>query len=97
VSLWRAAALAWGLGLACAAPTQVDNLNARSPGDRCFEICPEGMTCRGTQIARGGHWRHPGACDLDPGRCVSDADCRRSERCFRPSPETGRCTAAPQL
>lgn len=94
----RGLALACGLGLACATTTpQVDTLNARSPGDRCFDTCPDGMTCRGTDMARGGHWKHPGWCDLQPGRCVVDGDCRRSERCFRPSEQTGLCTAAPQL
>jgi hypothetical protein len=95
MSLRLAAGLACVLALACA--EEPDTLNARNPGDRCYDICPDGMTCRGTVYEKSPRRRRPGSCDLQPGRCVTDADCRRSERCFRPSEQTGLCTAAPQL
>ena len=95
MTLRLAVGLACLLALACA--EEPDTLNARSPGDPCFSICPEGMSCRGTRYSKSAGRRHPGSCDLDAGRCVTDADCRRSERCFRPSEQTGLCTAAPQL
>jgi hypothetical protein len=97
VRLLPVAGLACALVTALACAEDPDTLNAQMPGDPCYQVCPEGMTCRGTTYQKKAIRRRPGSCDLDPGRCVTDADCRRSERCFRPSEKTGLCTAAPQL
>ena len=46
----------------------------RSPGAPCQTDCLEGMTCA---------WklRGPHRCELVSGRCWTDSDCRKGERC----------------
>jgi hypothetical protein len=86
--------LAFCLALvACAG--ERDTLGARNPGDRCIDTCPAGMACTGTSNFH--HKPTPGRCELLPGRCMSDDDCRRSQRCARTSAAVGLCGEAPRL
>ena len=87
--------VAFCLLLACA--TEHDYLEARNPGDRCIDTCPEGMACTGTGHMRAPKKTYPGRCELLPGRCATDTDCRRSARCVRTTDAFGLCAEAPQL
>ena len=89
------AMLGFCLLIACAA--ERDTLNARNPGDRCLDTCPEGMICTGTSHYRAPKRTFPGQCELLAGRCATDADCRRSARCVRSTDAIGLCAEAPQL
>jgi len=81
--------------LACA--TGPDKLDPQNPGDPCVDSCPEGMLCTGTGYSKSPRRTLPGKCELRPGRCATDADCTRSQRCVRTSNELGLCAEAPQL
>jgi hypothetical protein len=87
--------LSFCLWLACA--TEHDTLGARNPGDHCIDTCPEGMACTGTTYMRAPKKTYPGRCELLPGRCTADGDCRRSARCVRTGDAIGLCAEAPQL
>lgn len=76
--------------------TQPDGWDARHPGDRCADTCPEGMACTGTAYRRRGH-PPLGRCELLEGRCMTGADCRRSQRCVRTGDAVGLCADAPQI
>ncbi len=91
-----AARLIAALLLLAGCATHADPWGARNPGDRCAETCPEGMTCTGNTYRRRGH-PQPGRCELAAGRCMADADCRRSQRCVRTGEAVGICAEAPQI
>lgn len=86
-----------GLCLLLACATAPDKLDPQVPGDHCIDTCPEGMACTGTTGTRAPRRTYPGRCELQPGRCATDADCARSARCVRPSNRIGLCAEAPQL
>ena len=90
-----ARALAFCLLFACA--TESDKLAPHNPGDQCLDSCPEGMACTGITYSKSPRRTHPGRCELQPGRCATDADCNRSARCVRTSDRIGLCAEAPQL
>ncbi len=64
-----ALALAMTLFFACAT---TEKFAPRRPGDRCLDVCPQGMYC---QVAGAGGKMAGGQCELDGGRCITDADC----------------------
>lgn len=86
-----------GLCLLLACATGPDKLDPHNPGDNCIDTCPEGMACTGTTHYRAPKRTYPGRCELQPGRCATDADCPRSARCVRTSDRIGLCAEAPQL
>jgi hypothetical protein len=86
----------FGLALLLACATEPDKLAPQNPGDHCLEACPEGMACTGTTVGKAKKTM-PGRCELLPGRCATDADCRRSARCVRTSDRMGLCAEAPQI
>jgi hypothetical protein len=86
-----------GLCLILACATGPDKLDPQNPGDHCLETCPEGMVCTGTVSYRAPKRTYPGRCELQRGRCGTDADCPRSARCVRTSDRIGLCAEAPQL
>ncbi|HEX3902403.1 MAG TPA: hypothetical protein VH853_06095 [Polyangia bacterium] len=88
--------LALCLLLGCAT-TGSDRLDPHNPGERCIDSCPEGMLCTGTSVYRAPKKTFPGQCQLRPGRCATDSDCSRSQRCVRTSNQLGLCAEAPQL
>ena len=57
--------------------TGADTLEPRHVGDRCFEVCPEGMVCTGTAAAAAK--KEPGRCELGPDRCIADLDCHNGQ------------------
>jgi hypothetical protein len=81
--------------LACA--TAPDKLEPQNPGDRCIDVCPDGLICTGTTYQKSPRRSTPGRCELRPGRCAADTDCTRSQRCVRTSNQLGLCAEAPQL
>jgi len=87
----------FAIGLFCACVTGPDKLDPHSPGDHCLDTCPEGMVCTGTTATKAPKKTYPGRCELQPGRCATDTDCRRSARCVRTSDRIGLCAEAPQL
>jgi hypothetical protein len=70
-----ALALAVAVALASCA-TGTETLEPRHVGDHCFEVCPEGMVCKGTAVATASTKTEPGRCELGPDRCNADVDCR---------------------
>jgi hypothetical protein len=81
--------------LGCA--TAPDRLDAHNPGDRCIETCPEGMRCEGTTTMKAPKKTYPGRCVLLAGRCATDPDCARGERCVRSSERLGLCAPSSSL
>lgn len=71
-------ALALALAFFSACVTRADTLEPRHPGDRCFEVCPEGMVCAGTVDAGAAKNAGPGRCELGPDRCTTDIDCHEN-------------------
>jgi hypothetical protein len=86
--------VAFLVALGCATPH--DNLDARDPGDRCLETCPEGMRCAGTTRMKVPKRTYPGRCELLPGRCASDPDCGRGRQCVRTTERIGLCAPSPR-
>ena len=84
------------LFIGCA--TAPDKYDPRNPGDHCLNACPDGLVCTGVTYSRTSRESpFPGRCELQPGRCATNADCRRSARCVRTSERMGLCAEAPQL
>ena len=82
--------------IACA--TAPDKYDPHNPGDHCLDACPDGLVCTGVTYSRTSRESpFPGRCELQLGRCATDADCRRSARCVRTSERMGLCAEAPQL
>ena len=85
----RLPALAFALFSSCATG---DTLEPRRVGDRCFEVCPEGMVCTGT-VAAGSKKTDPRRCELGIDRCIADVDCHNGKaHCIGASPaDIGFC------
>jgi hypothetical protein len=86
---WRLPVLALALFAACA---ETETFEPRHPGDRCFEVCPEGMYCAAAG-AGGSSGTAPRRCTLEPDRCRTQIDCHtRRARCVGASDvDVGYC------
>jgi len=82
--LLSALGLALALLSACAG---AEKIGPRHPGDPCFDVCPQGMACTGTVDAGPRH------CELEPDRCIIEADCHKGQaHCIGASgPDIGFC------
>ena len=92
----RLVALAFALALSLACATK-ETFEPRRPGDRCFEVCPEGLYCKHTAGTGGaGGTTTGGTCELDDNRCLAAADCHDEDaRCSGASPvDVGYCSSS---
>jgi hypothetical protein len=85
------------VALFAACATEPNRFDPHGPGEPCIDTCPDGMACTGMTYSKLPRRTNPGRCELEPGRCATDADCRRSARCVRTSERIGLCAEAPQL
>ncbi|HEY5452825.1 MAG TPA: hypothetical protein VIQ54_28925 [Polyangia bacterium] len=79
----------WLIVFATATACAEQRLDPHVPGDRCLQLCPDGMVCVGTTYTRAR--AHPGVCQLARNRCMVTEDCRPRERCIRPGRDPGVC------
>jgi hypothetical protein len=72
-------ALAVAVGFAATCATKAETFEPRHAGDRCFEVCPEGLVCTAPVDAGAPNTTDPRHCELAPDRCTADLDCHNQQ------------------